>query len=246
MPYRKIFLVALVNCFSISLLAAGTVTTTYADQSKTEEMQRTTPGKIHGKVTDILNASGYTYAEVDTGKEKVWAAATTTPLKIGDMVSFTTEMPMHNFHSNSMKRDFSVIYFISSFNSDNKNHTVDTTTNYSPHSQIRQIEAAKEITGINKVEGGNTIAEIYDNKHDLNGKVIRLRGQVTKVTANIMGRNWLHIRDSSSLEDLTVTTENNAANNDIVVIEGKLALDKDFGYGYVYPVIVENARITKE
>jgi hypothetical protein len=61
-----------------------------------------------------------------------------------------------------------------------------------------------------------------------------------------MGRNWLHIRDSSTLDDLTITTANTAAINTVVVVEGKLTLDKDFGYGYVYPLIVEDASVKKE
>ena len=32
----------------------------------------------------------------------------------------------------------------------------------------------------------------------------------------------------------------------VVIIEGKLSLDKDYGYGYVYPLLVEDASITKE
>jgi hypothetical protein len=61
-----------------------------------------------------------------------------------------------------------------------------------------------------------------------------------------MGKNWLHIRDSSTLDDLTITTSNTSAVDAVVIIEGKLALDKDFGYGYVYPLIVEDASVTKE
>ena len=75
---------------------------------------------------------------------------------------------------------------------------------------------------------------------------MRVRGKVTKFTAGVMGKNWLHIIDSSTMDDLTVTTDGEAAVDAVIVIEGKLALDKDFGYGYVYPLIVENASITKE
>ena len=73
-----------------------------------------------------------------------------------------------------------------------------------------------------------------------------MRGQVTKFTANVMNMNWLHIRDSSTQDDLTITTDGTAAIDAVVVVEGKLALDKDYGYGYVYPLIVEDASVTKE
>ncbi len=61
-----------------------------------------------------------------------------------------------------------------------------------------------------------------------------------------MGKNWLHIRDSSTLDDLTVTSKDTVAVGDIVISEGKLELDKDYNYGYFYPVILEDATVTKE
>ena len=54
----------------------------------------------------------------------------------------------------------------------------------------------------------------------------------------------IHIRDSSTQDDLTITTDSTATIDAVVVVEGKLALDKD--YGYVYPLIVEDASVTKE
>ena len=102
------------------------------------------------------------------------------------------------------------------------------------------------VDGVHKVEGGNTIAEVYADKEKLNGKAIRVRGKVTKFTANVMDKNWIHIRDSSTPDDLTITTSGTAAIDAVVIIEGKLSLDKDYGFGYVYPLVVEDASITKE
>lgn len=240
------FLVALLVYFSFGLLNADIINSAYAEQEKTREEQQTVPKRIHGKVTDIINASGYTYAEVDTGKKKVWAAGPTTPLKISDMIAFSTTMPMKNFHSKSMKRDFPIIYFVGSFITDKAPLTTNAATIASPHNQIKQKQVSNPVKGITKIKDGNTIAEIYTDKHDLNGKIIRVRGQVTKFTAEVMNKNWLHIRDSSTLDDLTITTDSKAAIDDVVVIEGKLELDKNYGYGYVYPIIVEDARITTE
>jgi hypothetical protein len=246
MLHRTGALMALLACSSFALLNAGINNHAYASQSSTGETRQQASNKIYGKVTDTVDAAGYTYAEVDTGKEKIWAAASTTPLKIGDMISFTTEMPMKNFHSNSLKRDFPIIYFVSRFVTNEAGSTAATAEMASPHGNIKPDPAAKPIEGIGKVEGGKTIAEVYADKQTLNGKAIRVRGKVTKFTANVMGKNWMHIRDSSTLDDLTITTSNTAAVDAVVIIEGKLALDKDFGYGYVYPLIVEDASVNKE
>ncbi len=241
MRRRTNFSIILLACFSLTLLNAGLVNAVYATQNNTKEIQQNNPGEIYGKVTDIIDIAGYTYAEVDTGKEKVWAAGPPTALKKGDTVSFSSRMAMQNFHSKAMGRDFSVIYFINKYNTGKE-----TSKMASAHTQLKQKNTVKPIKGINKVEGGYTIADIYNDKNKLKGKTIRVRGQITKFTANILGKNWLHIRDSSTLDDLTVLTMDTAAVGDIVISEGKLELDKDFNYGYFYPVILEGSTITKE
>ena len=93
----------------------------YAAQENTSEALQSNPRNIYGKVTDVITAAGFTYAEVETGTEKVWAAGPgATPLKKGDMVAFSNETPMQNFHSKSLGRDFSVIYFIKRYIIDNE------------------------------------------------------------------------------------------------------------------------------
>jgi hypothetical protein len=246
MVHRTGFLLALLACSSFTLFNTGLINSAYADQNNANQLQQQAPNKISGKVTDIIEAAGYTYAEVDTGKEKVWAAASTTPLKIGDMIAFTTEMPMKNFHSNALKRDFPTIYFASRFITDKASMAGISAEMTSPHGKTKPAVTAKAVEGIDKVEGGNTIAEVYTDKQKLSGKAIRVRGQVTKYTAGVMGKNWLHIRDSSTMDDLTITTDSTTVIDAIVVIEGKLALDKDFGYGYVYPLIIEDASVKQE
>lgn len=248
MIHRAGILVSLLAFFSFSLFDAGIMNSAFARQNFLDDAEQQAPKKIHGKVTEVIQSAGYTYAEVDTGDNKVWAAASTTPLEIGDMIAFTTEMPMKNFHSTSMNRDFPIIYFVNRFITDKPGVTGATTEDTSPHANMKPTATAetRTIEGIDKVEGGSTIAEVYTDKLKLNGKVIRVRGQVTRYTANVMGKNWLHIRDSSTLDDLTVTTDKAAAVDAVVVIEGKLALDKDFGYGYVYPLMVEDASVTME
>ena len=114
----------------------------------------------------------------------------------------------------------------------------------SAHAKVGQVR--QPLKGIEPLEGGKNISQIHAEKDTLNGKTVRVRGKVTRFAAEIMGKNWLHIQDSSGLDDLTVTTDNTVAVGDIVIIEGKLELDKDYDYGYVYPVILQNAKVTKE
>lgn len=245
--FRRIGIVfLLLACSCSALIISGVIGPAYAFQTTIDGGEQKESNKIYGKVTEVLESAGYTYAEVDTGSEKVWAATSTTTVKVGDMIAFTTEMPMKDFHSKSMNRDFPLLYFVSEFITDRPGQTVTSSEQHSPHSMSKQDVTAIPVKGVDKIEGGKTIAEVYTDKEKLNGKLIRVRGQVTRYTANVMGKNWLHIKDSSTQEDLTITSNDTAELNSVVVIEGTLALDKDFGYGYVYPLIVQDAAITTE
>jgi thiol-disulfide isomerase/thioredoxin len=116
---RRNYSITLLASFAICLLIAGIIYAAYGVQENTNEVLQNDPRNIYGKVTDVITAAGFTYAEVDTGAEKVWAAGPgVTPLKKGDMVAFSTETPMHNFHSKSLGRDFPVIYFIKRYVTD--------------------------------------------------------------------------------------------------------------------------------
>ena len=83
------------------------------------------------------------------------------------------------------------------------------------------------------VTNAGFLAEVFAGKDQLAGKPVVVRGKVVKTNANIMGKNWLHVRDGSGAEgtnDLTVTMAGTAPNvGDTVVVKGTVALNKDFG-----------------
>jgi predicted small lipoprotein YifL len=107
-----------------------------------------------------------------------------------------------------------------------------------------------DLSGIAKAEGGKTVAEVFAEKGSLAGKPVTVRGKVVKVNRGIMGKNWLHVRDGSGAEgtnDLTVTTAGELpALGATVVVTGPVTLDKDFGMGYQYAVILEDAEVKVE
>lgn len=90
-----------------------------------------------------------------------------------------------------------------------------------------------------------TIAKLLSDKQSYSGKVIKVKGKVTKFNPEIMGKNWVHIQDGSEFGgefDLTITTALKASVGETLTFEGKIALDKDFGYGYFYKVLMEDAK----
>jgi hypothetical protein len=91
---------------------------------------------------------------------------------------------------------------------------------------------------------------VYASKTALKDKPVVVRGTVVKFNPGIMGRNWVHIRDGSGSpetkdNDLTLTTQDTVAVGDVVLARGTVRLDKDFGAGYTYPVILEDVKITR-
>ena len=111
--------------------------------------------------------------------------------------------------------------------------------------------AEVDLTGIAKAEGGKTVAEVFAEKDALAGKPVTFRGKVVKTNPDIMGKNWLHVRDGSGAEgtnDLTITTAPGTMPNvgDTVLVTGNVSLNKDFGMGYAYDVLVEDAQVTVE
>ena len=95
-----------------------------------------------------------------------------------------------------------------------------------------------------------TVAEIVSQSAALKDKTVLLRGKVVKYTDQVMGKNWMHLRDGSgsaadNTNDILVTTADQAKIGDIVLIKGVVRTDKDFGSGYAYKVLVEEATLQK-
>jgi len=203
-----------------------------------------------GTVTETMDAAGYTYVQVDTGSEKIWAAAPKAEVKVGDAVVIPQGMAMNDYHSNTLDRTFPVVYFVDSLmvgGADAQLSAQKMPENHPVPSAAAPAEV--DLSGIKAAEGGKTVEQIYQAPADLAGKAVTLRGKVVKYNENIMGKNWLHIQDGTGAEgtnDLTVTTAGTAKVGDTVLVSGVLVTDKDFGYGYKYGVLIEDAKVTVE
>ena len=93
-----------------------------------------------------------------------------------------------------------------------------------------------------------TIENLFANKNNFAGKTVSIKGIVVRVNEEIMNRNWTHIQDGTEYDgmfDLTVTTNQNVKEGDTITFRGEIAIDKDFGFGYFYDIIMENAQIIK-
>lgn len=120
------------------------------------------------------------------------------------------------------------------------------------HSGMAKPPADMANVKVPKASGANarTVAEILTKSAELKDKPVSVRGKVVKYNEEIMGKNWLHLRDGSGAEadktnDLLVTTKSAARPGDVVTVNGVVRLDKDFGSGYSYKVMLEDATLQK-
>ena len=94
-----------------------------------------------------------------------------------------------------------------------------------------------------------TIAELFAQREALKDRSVTVRGKVVKFTAGVMGKNWIHLRDGTGTQgkdnDVTVTTLDPAAKGDVVVVQGKVALNQNIGMGTPYPIIIQDAKVMK-
>lgn len=202
------------------------------------------PATLNGVVLETMNSGGYTYVKLDTGKQEVWAATAEFSVKTGERLSLTVEMPMEKFHSASLNREFPLIYFA---------HQVSDAAGGPTAPPLPAMAGSHDplpakVEPVAPAPGGLTVADLLEKRASLSGKSVVVRGRVVKVNNAIMGKNWIHVQDGSGdvekgTHDLAVTTDAEVRVGDIVTVTGLLATNKDFGAGYAYDAIVEQAKV---
>ena len=211
---------------------------------------------LSGKVLETMNSGGYSYVHLQKkNSDKIWVAIPESPVKVGTQISFQPGMEMRNFESKSLKRTFASVIFsggvlgtpaASAASSDPKKEQ-----GSSPGSKGAAAPKAEKIS-VTKATGSNaaTVEGAHINSAKLDKKKVVIKGKVVKVSAGIMGKNWIHIQDGTGTQakgthNLVCTSSEMATVGDVITVSGTLAKDRDFGSGYRYDVIVENATFKK-
>jgi len=245
-----------------------------AQQSQVSEQTPADPqlAAFSGKVVETQDVSPYTYVRLDNGAgTEIWAAVPQARLEIGEDIALQGGVEMTNFSSKTLNRTFASIIFASGFVRGSESMTLQAAgvtdggvpdaaqSGVSPHGMAAQSSggssrAIVSFTGV-KVEkstaqNGYTVAEIFDKAVSLNNRKVTVKGQVVKISSNIMGKNWFHIQDGTgdpakNTHDLVVTSSAMVEKGAIVSLEGVLAADKDFGFGYKYDVLIEDAVVVR-
>jgi len=212
----------------------------FRGENKTDNLA---PGVHRVKAKEVIHTSNYTYVRVSEDKKEYWCAINKAAIEEGKTYFWMKGWEMNQFHSKELDRTFLSIFFLETL-SDKPMIVESPITGLSMAG--RQKAPEKQGIRVDRAEGGITIAELYANRKSYAGKPAKIRGEVVKFSSQIMNRNWVHIQDGTrdgDDYDLVVTTQEAVAVGNVVVFEGIISLDVDFGSGYTYEVIMEDASV---
>ena len=233
---------------SIALL----FTSSYANQAKAPK------GIFYGKILSIQNAMGYKYLKVDENGTELWVAIANAPVKVGEKIGYDKKTIMKDFKSKSLGKSFKEIIFASDVYLPEKSESApikdlqDMLGLSVPQPKTAKIIEEEKPAKLFEQKAFYTIEEAYMWKNSLKGKTIKIKGTVHKVARGIMKLDWVHLEDGTGSadkmnDDIVFTIKNaNVKAGDKVIATGKVVVDKDFGYGYFYKIIVQESGFTKQ
>jgi hypothetical protein len=200
-------------------------------------------------IEEITDAGAYSYLLVREQGVDYWIAVAREDFEEGEKLYFSNFMEMREFTSKELNKTFDQILFVDAVSREPGESLKQNKVNsrVSPHRRTTMDKLLDSIK-IAAAPGGISIEELYGNAEKYRDKKVIVRGQVIKINSDIMDRNWVHIMDGTrgDRSDLTFTTNAEFKVGDTVTVQGTVAVDKDFGGGYVYPLILEETDRVKQ
>ena len=204
------------------------------------------------KVKEVKQVGSYTYLFVKAKGHAYWIAVPTMDAAPGDSYHYLGGMWMTDFYSQELDKTFDKVLFLESIfagtssSGQGSQVSIDPGIMQAPHgastSHGGKVDVEKSKIEVEAAEGALSLADLFSDPTAYEGKSIRVTGEVVKYNEAIMSLNWIHIQDGTEFEgkfDLTATSSESFKVGSVVTIEGVLALNKDFGYGYSYEVLLE-------
>ena len=194
---------------------------------------------LQGEVLEARDVDAYTYLRLRTGKGDVWAAVSRVPVKAGSKVTIFGAAEMRDFESRGLGRKFDSIYF----------GVLGEEAKDAAAAAVPRGGANQPVTErVARAEGrdAKTVAEIVSGRSALRDKHVTVRARVDRVSRNIMGKNWVHLRDGTGTPaegnyDVVATSKEAPEIGKVVIARGVVRTDVDVGAGHAFRVLVEDA-----
>ena len=205
---------------------------------------------VRGQVLEVRDVETYTYLRLKTKDGEIWAAVNKAPVKKGAEVTIENATVMTNFESKTLKKTFDRIVFGKLAGSGGGTPAAGGDLGQM-HGSMAKAPDVGDVK-VAKASGADarTVAEIIGTRAALKDKPVTVRGKVVKFTPEVMGKNWIHLRDGTGSaadgsNDLVVTTKDETQVGAVVLVKGVVRTDVDLGSGYTYKVLVEEAKLQK-
>lgn len=190
---------------------------------------------------ESLPTSKYVYVRVKEGDQEFWIATTLQDIAIGHSYFYRGGLLKTDFESKEYKRVFDKLYLISQLVPSDHGGGMEGT---GQQAMAPVMPANATPLPSLDIAGMTRIADVLADPKKFAGKTIQVSGACTKANPNIMGRNWIHVKEvGKGQEELVVTTNEPVTEGQKVTIIGKVAVDQDFGAGYTYAVLLEGGRL---
>ncbi|NEW78511.1 MAG: hypothetical protein GZ086_03605 [Gelidibacter sp.] len=229
--------------FSILLMVSCKDKEKYSKVNNEAAVPKTDIHKI--VVKEALDGGSYIYLNVDENGQNYWMAIANIPVTVGDTYYYDGGMMMKDFESKQLKKTFDEIVFVNTIRT---TEIMAETVAEVENTHTAAPSVIENDVKIEKPKNGTSLSELFSAKKSFSAKSIIVKGKVVKVNNGIMDKNWVHIVDGTQFEnrnDLTITTTETVNIGDIVTFKGVIVLDKDFGQGYVYDILMEEAKLVK-
>lgn len=178
------------------------------------------------QILEHIAGKRYSYAKVKSGNSTYWLATMLGNLQVGQKYFYTEGIEKTQYLSTELNRTFDRIVLVTQLFAGSNQH----------------LEPIQNTGPVQAKPGSISIKEIVGKSASLSGKQIQLTARITKVNAAIMERNWYHIQDGTlNGYDLVFTSTEEFPVGHVVTVKGILSTNKDFGAGYKYEIIIENA-----
>lgn len=223
-----------------AIILSVIVVLTSCNSNSGKKIENLDPNAHQVVAEEVIQTSKYTYVLVSEDERGYWIAISKADVVEEGTYFWSVGSEMNNFTSNELQKTFPSIFFVQDFTDQ---PILEGSEPPPPIMGKKPQLREQEGLDIPKAEGGITIAELFADPESFKGKTVKINGMVVKFLPEIMDLNWVHLQDGTKDGenfDLTITTNAIVKPGEIVTFEGVVAVDKDFGAGYFYKVILED------
>lgn len=211
-------------------------------------------GGLVGVVAELAQVPNYTYLKLSTAEGELWAAVpSTSNVTVGQRVTVLESTRMTDFPSKTLNRTFATIVF-----GELAGEAPAPTggpglpaghppVGNAPPPSSPQDTVARALEATRQAEPALSlrVVDVFSERQSLVGRLVRVKGTVTKVTS-VSGTTYAHVVDGSGStaskdDDLLVILQSPVAPQAQVTVTGRVSLNKDVGIGASWPVALEGA-----